>query len=589
MNTLAKNFFLLIFTALLIFTGSFLLSSCQKSSPKPITSDSSDSPDSPDSLDCIVVTVSAPVMSVAELEAMVLIPLENNLFSIKNVREVNSRAEPGQGFITVNTVPGADLWKVAEDIISVYQPDLLPPGVEVQLINKANERELVTLIIELDEFYYGTWFGRTRELVEASYKIPGISRASITGVTSNQLIVELEPAILARYALSPLAVVEVISDWLAKKAGSEGNSIYSIDDFEKIAFGQENYPNPVMLRDIAQIRHGYSPPESQLIFNGRRAIRIQWFSRSEHNERKVAKQKLQELIDKELSSIKEIKSFYYFSGMSQSKNIPASDRLIIELQMAGIAEEQVRFASEIQGKIGDQAEWVFSEIQGSKYPTVWQIVKFPENISWSQTQPIIKGIRERPGVSVRALTAEIKTTECEIYGDSLRDKMDFFNSVKKSFEGDDSVIGVSHNMGMAQNELVFKAEREQLARFGIPLNQVYELLKLRSGVQVGTVLVDGQKIPVRVELAPMESEYEQKWLSTVGLPSPNGAFIPLDQLVTLRREPGEFFVERKNGRRVFSVLIDSLSTGSPGVFEVIRRLAVTPKSEGLQLRRCYVW
>ncbi|HSH44419.1 MAG TPA: efflux RND transporter permease subunit, partial [Longimicrobiales bacterium] len=119
-----------------------------------------------------------------------------------------------------------------------------------------------------------------------------------------------------------------------------------------------------------------------------------------------------------------------------------------------------------------------------------------------------------------------------------------------------SVPGTSEVMveqTAGQGYLTVRMDREALARHGLPIEEVQEVLKVAIGAEPVAQAVDGAyTIPITVQF-PDRVRSSPEAIASLTLPTRSGALIPLAQVADVRREAGPVQVSREQAQRLVIV------------------------------------
>jgi len=104
-----------------------------------------------------------------------------------------------------------------------------------------------------------------------------------------------------------------------------------------------------------------------------------------------------------------------------------------------------------------------------------------------------------------------------------------------------------------QGYLTIRMNRAALARYGIPIEEVQEVLKVAIAAEPVAQAVDGAyTIPITVQY-PDWVRSSPEAISAITVPTPSGALIPLAQVADIRREAGPVQVSREQAQRLVIV------------------------------------
>lgn len=182
-----------------------------------------------------------------------------------------------------------------------------------------------------------------------------------------------------------------------------------------------------------------------------------------------------------------------------------------------------------------------------------KVTKFPGVTSAPKLQPIETrlvmlqtGMRAPMGIKVKGL--DLKTIEN--FGLQLEFILKEVDGVKKQAVFADRIVGKPY--------LLIDIKRDQLARYGLSIMDVQEVLQVAVGGMPLTQTVEGrERYGVRVRY-PRELRSNPDDLKNIYVPIKNGSQVPLGDLVTIRYEQGPQIIKSEDTFLIGYVLFDKL-------------------------------
>ncbi|MEZ7497000.1 efflux RND transporter permease subunit [Leeuwenhoekiella aequorea] len=182
-----------------------------------------------------------------------------------------------------------------------------------------------------------------------------------------------------------------------------------------------------------------------------------------------------------------------------------------------------------------------------------QVTKFPGVTSAPKLQPIETrlvmlqtGMRAPMGIKVKG--PDLKTIEN--FGLQLEDILKQAEGVKEQAVFADRIVGKPY--------LLIEIKRDQLARYGISIMDVQEVLQVAVGGMPLTQTVEGrERYGVRVRY-PRELRANPKDLKSIYVPVSTGSPVPLGELVDIRYEQGPQVIKSEDTFLIGYVLFDKL-------------------------------
>lgn len=182
-----------------------------------------------------------------------------------------------------------------------------------------------------------------------------------------------------------------------------------------------------------------------------------------------------------------------------------------------------------------------------------KVTKFPGVTSAPKLQPIETrlvmlqtGMRAPMGIKVKG--PDLKTIEN--FGLQLESILKEVDGVKKQAVFADRIVGKPY--------LLIDIKRDQLARYGLSIMDVQEVLQVAVGGMPLTQTVEGrERYGVRVRY-PRELRSNPDDLKNIYVPIRNGSQVPLGDLVTIRYEQGPQVIKSEDTFLIGYVLFDKL-------------------------------
>ncbi|CAM1353552.1 efflux RND transporter permease subunit [Tenacibaculum ascidiaceicola] len=183
-----------------------------------------------------------------------------------------------------------------------------------------------------------------------------------------------------------------------------------------------------------------------------------------------------------------------------------------------------------------------------------KVTKLPGVTSAPKLQPIETrlvmlqtGMRAPMGIKVKG--QDLK--EIEAFGVQLEGILKEVEGVKKEAVFADRIVGKPY--------LLIDINREKLARYGIAIQTVQDVLKVAvGGVQLSQTVEGRERYGIRVRY-PRELRSSPTDLENIYMPVSKGAPIPLSELATIRYEQGPQMIKSEDTFLIGYVLFDKLN------------------------------
>jgi Cu(I)/Ag(I) efflux system membrane protein CusA/SilA len=182
-----------------------------------------------------------------------------------------------------------------------------------------------------------------------------------------------------------------------------------------------------------------------------------------------------------------------------------------------------------------------------------RVTKLPGVTSAPKLQPIETrlvmlqtGMRAPMGIKVKGQDL----AQIEAFGIQLEELLKQSQGVKQEAVFADRIVGKPY--------LLMDIDREKLARYGISIKQVQDVLKIAVGGMEITQTVEGrERYGVRVRY-PRELRANPTDLGKIYIPVANGSPVPLSELASIRYEQGPQVIKSEDTFLVGYVLFDKL-------------------------------
>src|SRR3954468_11506258 len=236
----------------------------------------------------VIVVWNYPGLSAEDMERRVVFISERAMSTtVSGISRIDSQSMSGIGILKVWFEPGSDIGGAIAQIASVMltASRIMPPGITPPTIIRYNASNVPVAqltvssdtLTEQELYDYGLNFIRLR-----LFTIPGLATPAPYGGKSRQIMVDIDPALVAAKGLSPNDVVQsVLQSNVLVPAGSAvmGKTLYdvklnsspdSIKAFNDMPIKAIDGAT-VVLGDVARVRDGYAVQENLVRVNGRRA------------------------------------------------------------------------------------------------------------------------------------------------------------------------------------------------------------------------------------------------------------------------------------------------------------------------------
>lgn len=203
--------------------------------------------------------------------------------------------------------------------------------------------------------------------------------------------------------------------------------------------------------------------------------------------------------------------------------------------------------NEILIALKDYSEWrdTISKQELLQHITADLEKEFP-SVSFSAGQPIIDQVME-------IVTGSPADLAVSIVGDDLllmRSKIDSIAAIVKKMEGSE---GIEIEQEGPQDQLAIHINRNKVARYGINVSEIQNIIETAIGGKNVSVLYEGAKrydVVIRY-LPEYRSNIDE--IKKLFVPAANGALIPLEQLADIAFSEGQTNIARYNNKRMITL------------------------------------
>ena len=249
------------------------------------------------------------------------------------------------------------------------------------------------------------------------------------------------------------------------------------------------------------------------------------------------------------------------NGIRQRYKINSDNEYVLKNGMSLRAEEYAVWKSlNTRQQLIEDEDGVFyrnwrPEIKSPNdiWKEIIRVTKLPGVTSAPKLQPIETrlvmlqtGMRSPMGIKVKGQNLK----QIEAFGIQLEDVLKEVDGVKANAVFADRIVGKPY--------LLIDIDREKIARYGISIKDVQDVLKVAVGGMVLTETIEGrERYGLRVRY-PRELRANPSDLKNIYIPVGKGNQVPLSELATIRYEQGPQVIKSEDTFLVGHVLFDKL-------------------------------
>ena len=233
-----------------------------------------------------------PGASSGEIEEQVTKPLENYIFTYKEVKKEKTKSYSRNGLSIIqielnDDIDGADkenFWSRFKLGVQQFKASL-PGGVlALQVQDDFGDASSLLITMESEEKTYRELGDYMDQLKERLRGIESIGRLNVYGMQQEQISINIDTKRLSQYGISQsLVSAALLTKGFNTTAGTQktpsyeapihvSHSLNMVNDVEQMIVFSSPDGNIVRIKDIATVRHEYAKPTSYVTNNGKKCI-----------------------------------------------------------------------------------------------------------------------------------------------------------------------------------------------------------------------------------------------------------------------------------------------------------------------------
>lgn len=237
----------------------------------------------------IVVAV-APGNTSEEMVEQVTKPLEDYIFSYKEVKKEKTISKSRDGIVYIQVELNDDLnnkdefWSKFKHGIATFKSQLPSNVLAVQVMDDFGDTSALLITMESEEKTYHELDGYMDVLQERLRRIPSVGRMSVSGLRKEQISIYIDPERLSQYGLGEktlsLALMQKGFATTGGRVNAEGytcpiyvaKSLNTLYDVQQQIIYTDPQGNNIRLKDVARVVKEYPQMESSITNNGKKCI-----------------------------------------------------------------------------------------------------------------------------------------------------------------------------------------------------------------------------------------------------------------------------------------------------------------------------
>lgn len=239
-----------------------------------------------------VVVAVAPGNTAEEMVEQVTKPLENYIFSYKEVKKGKTFSKSRDGIVYIQVELNDDLnnkdefWSKFKHGVQTFKTQLPSNVLAVQVMDDFGDTSALLITMESEDKTYRELNDYMDDLQDRLRRIPSVGRMTVSGVQKEQISVYLDNARLSRYGLNDQTLAASL---FAKGFTTTGGrvrtdaymqpvyvarSLNTVYDVQQLIVYTDPQGRNVRLKDVARVVREYPEPESYISNNGKKCIML---------------------------------------------------------------------------------------------------------------------------------------------------------------------------------------------------------------------------------------------------------------------------------------------------------------------------
>ncbi len=231
-----------------------------------------------------------PGATAKEMEEQVMRPMEDFIFSYKEVNKKKTRSNATDGMVMTfieldDNISDADAFWTKFNMGIPNMQRTLPAGVlGVRLISNFGETSAILLTMQSNQKTYRELKDYMDKLKDRLRVIPSVGTLSVTGIQNEQISITINPEKLSKYAIDEKVIATTLfAQGFKTTGGSIRSNVYispifiekslnSVREIQEMIVMSLPTGQTVRLRDVADVKREYAEPDSYITNNGEKCL-----------------------------------------------------------------------------------------------------------------------------------------------------------------------------------------------------------------------------------------------------------------------------------------------------------------------------
>ena len=237
-----------------------------------------------------VVVAVAPGNTAREMVEQVAKPLEDYIFSYKEVKKEKTFSRSRDGIVYIQVQLNYELnnkdefWSKFKHGISDFKSRLPSNVLAVQVMDDFGDTSALLIAMESEEKTYRELDDYMDALQERLRRIPSVGRMSVSGMRHEQISVYIDNGRLSHYGISERTLALALMQKGFATSGGRlktdrqvtpvyvSRSLNTVNDVRQQIVYTDPQGNVVRLKDVARVVREYPDPDSYITYNGKKCL-----------------------------------------------------------------------------------------------------------------------------------------------------------------------------------------------------------------------------------------------------------------------------------------------------------------------------
>lgn len=237
-----------------------------------------------------MVVAVAPGNSAREMAEQVAKPLEEYIFSYKEVKKEKTFSQSRDGIVYIQVQLNDDIndkdafWSKFKHGVATFKSQLPDNVLALQVLDDFGDTSALLIAMESDDKTYRELNEYMDRLQDRLRLIPSVGRMTVSGMQKEQISVYVDNARLTKYGLSDrMLAAKLMQKGFATSGGRlqtdvqvqpvyVARSLNAVRDVEQMVVYADLKGNIVRLKDVAKVAREYPKADSYITYNGKKCL-----------------------------------------------------------------------------------------------------------------------------------------------------------------------------------------------------------------------------------------------------------------------------------------------------------------------------